>query len=72
MRIKFLIIACTMVLVAIPANSKGCQHSIFCNETILTKVAESNYFEDSKTFVDLVLTVPVEEALRQFSSETID
>lgn len=40
-------------------SAPGCQHPIFCNDTILTAVANSNYFQDSKTFVDLTLTVPI-------------
>lgn len=40
-------------------SAPGCQHPIFCNDTILTAVANSNYFADSKTFVDLTLTVSI-------------
>jgi hypothetical protein len=37
-----------------------CHHKIFCNPDILLAAANSNLFNDSKTFVDLVLTVSVE------------
>ena len=37
-----------------------CNHPVFCNPDILQAAANSNLFKDSKTFVDLVLTVPVE------------
>ena len=37
-----------------------CKHKIFCNPDILQAAASSNLFSDSKTFVDLVLTVPIE------------
>ena len=47
------------------------QHPIFCNETILTAVAQSNIFEDSKTFVDLVLKVSIEEALTKFKEKRV-
>ena len=40
--------------------ANACDHPIFCNEKVLLKVAQSNYFEDSKSFVDLVLKVPVQ------------
>ena len=38
------------------------QHPIFCSEEILNAVADSNRFKDSKEFVDLTLSVPVEVA----------
>jgi hypothetical protein len=36
-----------------------CKHPIFCSEPILQAISNSNIFSDSKSFVDLVLIVPV-------------
>lgn len=46
-----------------------CSHQIFCNPDILQAAADSHLFKDSKTFVDLVLKVPVEEALANFKKQ---
>lgn len=48
-----------------------CTHPIFCSPPILESIARSNIFKDSKTFVDLVLKVPVETALSNFRSKSI-
>lgn len=37
-----------------------CDHPIFCNQDILSAVADSHYYKDSKEFVDQVLKVPIE------------
>lgn len=52
-------------------SAPGCHHPIFCNDTILTAVANSNYFQDSKTFVDLTLTVSIQEAINQFNTKPV-
>jgi len=48
------------ILLVITINQ--CTHPIFCFRPILEAVAKSNIFKDSKTFVDLTLKVPIEEA----------
>lgn len=45
-----------------------CNHLIFCSEPILKAIAKSNIFKDSKSFVDLTLKVPIDEALRIFKA----
>ena len=47
------------ILASINCVAPGCQHPIFCNNKILTAVAQSNFYPDSKTFVDLILKVSV-------------
>ncbi|CAH1797539.1 unnamed protein product [Owenia fusiformis] len=41
--------------------------SIFCNDTLLRVVQNSNLFEDSKTFVDLRLRTTPDETLKAFA-----
>ena len=42
------------------AQQQYCSHPIFCNQTILQAISDSNLFQnDFKEFVDLVLKVPV-------------
>lgn len=47
------------LIVTITSTTPGCQHPVFCNQTILQAVSESSYFADSKTFVDSILTAPI-------------
>lgn len=44
---------------ALKQVDKGCNHPIFCNDSILQAAADSGLFEDSKTFVDLTLKAPI-------------
>ncbi len=46
-----------------------CTHKIFCSQPILQAAADSKLFSDSKTFVDLTLKVPIEEALNNFKTQ---
>lgn len=48
---------------------KSCNHPIFCNNDILQAAADSNLFQDSKTFVDLTLKAPVDEVLKNFKTQ---
>lgn len=48
-----------------------CTHPVFCSDAILKAISESNLFPDSKTFVDLPLKVPVDEALDNFCTKSI-
>ena len=61
-----------LIFSVMQVSQQACSHPIFCNDEILTAVANSNYFEDSKTFVDLVLTVSIDEAKRVFESKSIE
>jgi hypothetical protein len=55
----FLIIL-PLLLVFGTAQQQYCSHPIFCNQTILQTISDSNLFQsDFKEFVDLVLKVPV-------------
>lgn len=49
-----------------------CQHSVFCNETILAAVADKKLVNDSKDFVDMVLKVSIDEALRTFQEKGVE
>lgn len=55
-----------LLLLILPLTCQQCTHPVFCSEPILKAIAKSNIFEDSKTFVDLVLKVPVNTALSNF------
>jgi len=58
----FIFVLCLSTLLS--AQEQYCSHPIFCNQTILEAVSNSNLFQsDFKEFVDLVLKVPVETAL---------
>lgn len=48
-----------------------CAHPIFCSEPILKAIAASNIFPDSKSFVDLVLKVPVSAALNYYLTKNV-
>jgi hypothetical protein len=48
-----------------------CTHTIFCSEPILKAISASNIFPDSKSFVDLVLKVPVNTALNYFLTKNV-
>ena len=54
-----------LIIASLLMNSvaQECKHPIFCSDEILTAVANSNYFKDSKDFVDSILKVSVEDAL---------
>lgn len=69
--LKILITISFILGVGMAAGVPGCPHPIFCDESILTAVAKSNYYADSKSFVDTILTVPIEQALKNFNSQTI-
>lgn len=61
-----------LILIALLAVAEQqCKHPIFCSEPILKAISNSNLFPDSKTFVDLVLKVPVETALSYFMQKDI-
>lgn len=62
----FILFVMVTLTVQIRQAAPGCTHPIFCNQTILKAVSKSNLFLDSKAFVDLVLKIPVEEAIQQF------
>lgn len=64
MRMIGILISLSLVSLALGAGTPGCPHPVFCNETILSAVANSTYYTDSKSFVDAVLTVPIEQALK--------
>lgn len=70
--IRILLALTSLLHFVIAQPALGCHHPIFCNEKILTAVANSNFYPDSKTFVDLVLKVPIEEALKQFEEKPLD
>lgn len=65
----------TFSIVALSAlaesTAPGCHHPIFCNDTILAAVAKTSLYSDSKTFVDLVLKVSIQEAQKQFESKPL-
>jgi hypothetical protein len=65
------IIAITLFICLIVLAFAQCTHPIFCSPTILQAIAKSNLFPDSKTFVDLVLTVPVQTALDNFRTKSV-
>jgi alpha,alpha-trehalase len=54
------------IALALQCVRPQCTHPVFCSEPILAAVAKANIFPDSKSFVDLVLAVPVETALSHF------
>ena len=56
---KITYLICYLIINTLTITAPGCNHPIFCNDTILTAIANSNLFPDSKTFVDLTLTVPI-------------
>jgi hypothetical protein len=66
-----ILITTSIIIAVLTAGVPGCPHPIFCDEAILTAVANSNYYPDSKSFVDTILTVPIEQALKNFNSQTI-
>lgn len=55
-----------LLILSLTVTYQQCTHQIFCSEPILKAIAKANLFEDSKTFVDLVLKVPVNTALSNF------
>ena len=55
-----------LLLLGLTVTYQQCTHPVFCSEPILKAIAKANLFEDSKTFVDLVLKVPVNTALSNF------
>lgn len=59
MKKEFLLFTIIAISLSLKISAPGCTHPIFCNDTILTAVAKSNYFKDSKTFVDQILKIPV-------------
>lgn len=66
---KYTFIIC-LVFLCIESENK-CIHPIFCSQEVLEKVAKSNYFEDSKEFVDLILKVSIQQALENFQKQSI-
>lgn len=60
-----------IILLLVNITLQQCNHPIFCSESILKAVANSEIFSDSKSFVDLILKVPVETALSNFLSYNI-
>lgn len=48
-----------ILLLTLNLASSQCNHPIFCFEPILQTIAQSNIFQDSKSFVDLTLKVPI-------------
>ena len=65
------ILSLLIFLITIPSISNKCSHPIFCSQSILEAVSRSNYFSDSKTFVDLILKVPIEIALVNFNTKSV-
>jgi len=65
------VITITYLLFIIVVTFNQCTHPIFCSVPILEAIAKSNIFTDSKTFVDLVLKVPVETALYNFRAQSV-
>lgn len=65
------LVICLTVATALSAATPGCTHPIFCNETILAAIANSTYFPDSKTFVDSILTVEINQALNIFNTRPL-
>ena len=59
-----IIIGICLVSSVLGSSTPGCPHPVFCNQTILAAVANSSYYPDSKSFVDALLTVPIEQALK--------
>lgn len=60
-----------VLLMTLTVAYQQCTHQIFCSEPILKAIAKANLFDDSKTFVDLVLKVPVNTALSNFLAYNI-
>lgn len=60
-----------VLLMTLTVTYQQCTHQIFCSEPILKAIAKANLFDDSKTFVDLVLKVPVNTALSNFLAYNI-
>lgn len=60
-----------MLTCLLVVTEQQCKHPIFCSEPILKAISNANLFDDSKTFVDLVLKVPVETALSYFLQKDV-
>lgn len=56
----------TILKAVLMTGVPGCPHPIFCDQNILAAVAKSNYYPDSKSFVDAILTVPIDKAQKDF------
>lgn len=67
---KFTLILIVLLMQADLSESQ-CSHPIFCNETILAAVADKKLVNDSKDFVDMVLKVPIDEALQTFKEKGV-
>ena len=62
---KLLLVLCfTAVVVSDPEFA--CDSPVYCNNEMLSTIQLAHLFNDSKTFVDMPLSVPVEEVLLAF------
>ena len=60
-----------LIIILFVSVAPECTHPVFCSYPILQAIANSNLFADSKSFVDLVLKVPLETALSNFLSKNV-
>lgn len=68
--LKILVSALLTILFSVNIAAQ-CTHPIFCSEPILHAIAKANIFKDSKSFVDLTLKIPIDQALKIFKTANI-